>query len=341
MFDIYRDISTLLDMGESFCLATIIEKAGSGPREKGTKMIIKKDCSIIGTIGGGIVEALSIKLSKEMFEKKCSVVKSFSLSNNKAASFGMVCGGNMDILIENIDANNKNMAHIYSKACELKLKNENFMLISKMGKRDNECFEQEKWICTETGFFGCESEETGKVIKEARENFKDTRIRTVNVGGNSYLIEPAISRETVYIFGAGHISQKLANMTSMIDFDTVVLDDRSEFANRERFKKANDVKVVSSFANVCNYVRIDRESYVVIVTRGHAFDWEVLSQMLRTKAKYVGMIGSRSKIGLIYEKLKKEGFTQKDIDRVHAPIGLDINAQTPEEIAVSIAAQLV
>lgn len=341
MLDIFRSINELLENKEGFCLATILEKSGSAPREEGAKMIVRKDFSIIGTVGGGLLEALTIKFCKDIFENKCSIVKKFNLSNSEAMSLGMVCGGELKVLIEYIDADDLKIVDIYSKLYELKERNVRFILVSKLSEKEDEYFHCGKWICTETDFFGDENDEIQEAFKRIRENFNDPVIGNLNIAGNNYLIETIMNDETVYIFGAGHVSQKLSYITKMVDFKTVVLDDRIEFANRDRFKNADDVIVMASFNNICDYIKVNKESYLIIVTRGHAFDKDVLAQALKTDAKYIGMIGSKTKREFVYNLLIEEGFTKKDLERVHSPIGLDIYAETPEEIAVSIAAELI
>lgn len=156
-----------------------------------------------------------------------------------------------------------------------------------------------------------------------------------------FFVEPLCNKGTVFIFGAGHVSQKVAILTGMVGFQTVVLDDRHEFANRERFATADELIVPSSFERAMDDLEINEESYLVLVTRGHAHDKTLLRQALGTKAGYIGMIGSRRKRDAVYEALLKEGFSQKQFERVFSPIGLEIGAETPEEIAVSIVAELI
>jgi len=121
----------------------------------------------------------------------------------------------------------------------------------------------------------------------------------------------------------------------------VVLDDRSEFANQERFPKADELRVLDRFENAFSGLSADSNSFLVILTRGHSHDRTVLAQALRTQAGYIGMIGSHRKRDTIYQSLRDEGFTNADLDRVHCPIGLDIGGETPEEIAVSIVAEMI
>lgn len=341
MKDIYEVMYELLESKESFVLATILEKAGSAPRGQGTKMIIKKDFSIVGTIGGGIFEAMAIKLSSKVFGNGQFIVKKFELSNENASTLGMVCGGELKLLLEYIDYSDTEMFQIYKKASELKSRGVNFTLLTRVPKEEKIIRGRDKWIGTETELFGDEDNVVQCLLKEIRVNFKNINFKKITVDENDYLIEPVFNYESVYIVGAGHVSQKIATITKMLDFRTIVLDDREEFANRERFKNIDEVKVIPSFENILDYIKVDSRSYIIIVTRGHAFDKDVLAQMLKTDAKYIGMIGSKKKREFVYNCILNEGYTLKDIERVHCPIGISIFAQTPEEIAVSIAAELI
>lgn len=341
MLDILENINTLLDKRESFCLATILFKAGSSPREIGTKMIVKDDFSIIGTVGGGIIEALTIKSCKDVFENRCSIIKYFSLSNKDASLNRIVCGGEQKVLLEFINAENIRMVDIYKKSWKLKEKCINFAMITRIGEEEEICSSNDKWICTESTFYGSEDDEIQGILKEIRVNFKNLKIETLFLNNARYLVEPILSNEMVYIFGAGHVAQKLAVMAEMVNFKTIILDDRNEFANRERFKDAYNIIIIESFDNIFKQIEVNKESYIIIVTRGHAYDKDVLAQALKTDARYIGMIGSKTKVKHIFSKLVEEEFLQSDIKRVFAPIGLDIYAQTPEEISVSIIAQMI
>jgi xanthine dehydrogenase accessory factor len=154
-------------------------------------------------------------------------------------------------------------------------------------------------------------------------------------------VELLCHERVVFIFGAGHISRQLALLTRLVGFRTVVLDDRPEFANRERFASADEVVVLPSLDGAMADLPLDENSFIVLVTRGHAHDKNLLGEALATRAGYIGMIGSRRKRDAVYQDLEKEGFAPEAFQRVHSPIGLSIAAETPEEIAVSIAAELI
>ncbi len=153
-------------------------------------------------------------------------------------------------------------------------------------------------------------------------------------------IEPIKPLPMLLIFGGGHISFSLARIGKMVDFRVVVIDDRPEFANAERFPEADET-IAEDMTSVMQRLDINSSSYIVIVTRGHQNDTQVLEWAVATPAAYVGMIGSKRKIQTIFSYLKTKGITQEQLDRVHSPIGLPIGAETPEEIAVSIMAEII
>jgi len=159
-------------------------------------------------------------------------------------------------------------------------------------------------------------------------------------GDTEVLIEPITVAPRLFIFGAGHIGVPLAKMAALTDFKVVVIDDRPEFATPERFPEASEL-IVSDFSSVFEKITIAQGSFIVIITHGHKGDAVVLEGALKTPAKYIGMIGSKSKNEAVFGQLRAKGFTQDDIDRVCAPIGLKIRAQTPEEIAVSILGEMI
>ena len=159
-------------------------------------------------------------------------------------------------------------------------------------------------------------------------------------GDLEVFIEPILSSPTLYVFGGGHVSLPLAKIGKLLGFKIAVIDDRAEFANPERFPEA-ELTLAEDFKNAFPKLKINKSSYIAIVTRGHQYDELVLEWALGTRAKYIGMIGSKTKNKTILSHLLAKGFSQELLDKVHAPIGLEIYAQTPEEIALSIMAEIV
>ncbi len=157
--------------------------------------------------------------------------------------------------------------------------------------------------------------------------------------GNT-IIEPLQTSPVLYIFGAGHVSQYVSRVAAMVDFNVTVIDDREEFANRERFPEAERV-IVDDFTRVFEQLSFHGNEYVVILTRGHKHDALVLEQVMKRPSRYVGMIGSKRKTRMVMDYMRQQGFDDKTLESVYAPIGIAINSETPQEIAVSIAAELI
>lgn len=337
MKNTYLKFVELVKKEESFVVVTILSKSGSAPRSEGTKMIVRKDGAIIGTIGGGKLEALCIDYSKGMFEKMGFEIKKFSLTNRDASLEGMVCGGDLEVLIEFINSSNERVINFSTKIEEIINEKKSFIIVSEIMDGAKEL---KKWIVTGNNIIGEESEEIKELVAKGILD-KINSIELIENESKKLLIEKFQNKEKVFIFGGGHVSEKLSYLTTFTDFYTVVLDDREEFANKSRFGHVDEVILVESFNKPLEKIEIDDSSYVVIVTRGHSFDKEVLAEVLKTNAYYIGMIGSKKKRETIYNQLLSTGYTEEDLKKVYSPIGLSINAETPAEIAVSIVGEMI
>ncbi|AGB41018.1 hypothetical protein Halha_1058 [Halobacteroides halobius DSM 5150] len=152
--------------------------------------------------------------------------------------------------------------------------------------------------------------------------------------------EPIIEEPRLLVFGAGHVAQPLAQISKMADFKVTVIDDRADMVNKQRYPQA-DKLVCAEFDNYLQDLKIRENDYLVIITRGHQHDYKVLREVVTSKAKYIGMIGSSRKVKILFDQLREEGISQELIDKVYAPIGVDIASETPAEIAVSITAEMI
>ncbi len=331
-----------LEDGEALVQATIIRHAGSTPRSVGSKMFVRRDGSVIGSIGGGLVEFTMQKYAAQVFETGKARIESFDLTGKDAATTDkMICGGRLEVLLEYLPGEPEH-GKAFRKLVTALQEGKKGYLIKALDTKGDSVPEMERCLVRRDfvvlgSFPGPDSWIpilTGESIRK-----KSPVIAEVE--GKRFFVEPTFLPGTVYLFGAGHVSRPVAELANMVDFRTVVLDDREEFANKDRFPKADQVIVIPSYGDLFANLDIDRDSYLVIVTRGHLHDKTVLEQCLRTAAGYIGMIGSKRKQHLVYEELMGKGFTEDDLKRVHNPIGLDISAETPEEIAVSIVAELI
>ncbi|WP_242824998.1 MULTISPECIES: XdhC family aldehyde oxidoreductase maturation factor [unclassified Dehalobacter] len=337
-----REAVELLQKGQSFVMATIFDKTGSVPRTAGAKMIVRADGSIVGTIGGGRMEADAIHLALETLPSKQTVMHSFDLSSKDVASTDMICGGKGELLLDFIDADDKNNLMIYQSAAQIMERREKAWLITVLGSSIPGVSGISRQQClvkpdkTLIGRVDCDPYILEKLIAGPAK----ISIHTEAIDNQRFLAEPLRPAGTVYIFGAGHVSQRIASLTETVGFKTVVLDDRADYANRERFSRPVEIMVIDSFRKFPS-LEINGDSYLVIVTRGHLYDRIVLEQVLRSGARYIGMIGSRSKTGQIFKEMMNQGYKKEELDSVYAPIGTNINAETPEELAVSIVGELI
>jgi xanthine dehydrogenase accessory factor len=251
LMDLYEEIVRLRKDGRRGAVATIVNVRGSIPSFKTAKMLVRDDGSIVGTIGGGCVEAEVWQAAREVMESEKPRTLTFNLNQDPKYDTGLVCGGTLEIFVE-----------------------------------------------------------------------------------------PILPPADLYIFGAGHVAASLYKVARIAGFDITVIDDRETYASRERFPEAQQV-IAEDFDKAAAQIAPSESSYIVIVTRGHRDDMRMLRWAVQTPARYIGMIGSKRKTIGIFKELQQEGLSAKLFDRVHAPIGLDIGAITPEEIAVSITAELI
>lgn len=342
MSKLEQSLCQLLEKGEDVVLATILSHAGSTPRTAGTKMLIRSDGNIIGTVGGGEMEAEVIKTGLEIFRTTDDAqIRSFDLTNAAMAdSIDAICGGRLNVLTERIRATPETLL-IFRNLLNALQKGEKCLLIADLEEAGKPLKQIRRCLMMNDGSVHGDLA-LPPALSENLKRFHRERSPALLIFENRrYLTEPAFIPGTVYLFGAGHVSQKVALLTRMTDFRTVVLDDREAFANRNRFREADEISVLDDFDHAFSDLEMDHDSYVVILTRGHSHDKTVLEQALRTQAGYIGMIGSKRKRDAIYSALLDQGFTSEDLARVHSPIGLSIRAETPEEIAVSIIAELI
>jgi len=248
--DIFEEIVRMRRAGQRGALATIVHTNGSIPSFESSRMLVREDGGIGGTIGGGCVEADGWAAAREVMEREAPRKMIFNLNNEASFDNGLICGGTLEVFVE-----------------------------------------------------------------------------------------PILPQPVAYLFGGCHVSMAVAKAASAAGFGIVVIDDREQFANRDRFPMAE--QIFTNFEGAFAQLRPNASSYLIIVTRGHKEDMRVLSWAVRTDARYIGMIGSKRKVLSTYKALEADGYRPEEFDRVFAPMGLELGALSPEEIAVSITAELV
>jgi xanthine dehydrogenase accessory factor len=322
--------------GESLVHAAILTHEGSTPRSAGSRMLLSQGENpgqvriIAGTVGGGLVEAQVMRSGAEVLANGQRRVENFDLTKELAAGADMICGGRLSILLERLEP------------AQLPL----WRRLATALAHGHRCLRLVPLLPGDAALLLPGDEVFGsltgsELAQAARQAGADIAApMPFSHTGRSFALEPWTAASPLLIFGAGHVSRPTAQVAALCGFAVTVLDDRLDFANAARFPQA-ETRVLQSFTGCFHGLPCGPEAFVVIVTRGHAFDAEVLAQALGTRAGYIGMIGSRRKRDAVYQRLRGQGFTDADLARVHCPIGLDIGAETPEEIAVSIVAELI
>lgn len=348
MEDIYSEIVRLLGSGTPASLATIIQVSGSSPRGLGSKYLVPKVGASVGSVGGGCLEARVWDGAMESLKEMKTALMKFTLDDKDMEDSGLICGGAVTILIEPLHNEQGDHLYIYQRLKEMREKGEEGLLASVVSRAGAPVSVQGSKL-----LYGMRGEKWGFLLEG--KTFEDgiwrwfeenpinaLGVQSFEINGQSVqiLLEPIQAEPTLYIFGAGHLAQALSPLGKMADFRVVVIDDRPMFASVERFPDADQV-LVEPFEMIFEKLQINPRSYVVIVTRGHLHDGEVLEQAVKTEAGYVGMIGSKRKIAVLYKDLMKKGIKKEVLDKVHAPIGLHIHSETPAEIAISIIAELI
>jgi len=325
--NMYEIIENYLKNGKIGAIATVISRDGSAPRDVGAKMFVGEDGKIHGTIGGGNLEHGVYKQAMSTMGTRKPEMIPIRMDSEEVASDGMICGGNVDVFLEPVLGKN---LELYSRLGELKRMGLNGVLVTQ--------FNGEKYLKTAI-------EENAKISGDAiAEDDKKTFLKHIRNTDlhfeDGIIIESLHISPQLYVFGAGHVSQFISKIAKMVGFYVVIIDDRKEFANKERFPDADEI-LVESFYDVFNHLKFTGTEYIVIVTRGHQYDRDMLVESLKNDTKYIGMIGSRRKVKMVLEHMKEMGLDPESIDNVYSPIGLSINAETPQEIAVSIVGELI
>lgn len=328
MRNMFKQIAERLNAGEDLVLVTVVASSGATPRGAGARMLIGKEGRITGTIGGGTVEFRSEKIATEILKSKRSGEHSFTLTKNDVENLGMICGGAVNVFFRYIPSEDSETLSLAKEAENRFVSGCDLWLISDIANGGKLAL----WSKA-GGSFGFE-------VPNAILKTLSRQPRRIKEGKIDMYAEQIASSGRVYIFGCGHVGQALVPVLAGVGFRCVAADDRPEFADRRLFPEAEEVKLVD-LNNIAESIQIGPEDYVCVMTRGHSYDTAVQAQAMRTPACYIGVIGSKNKIAGVQAELRKQGFGDEDFARITTPIGLSIKAETPAEIAISIAAQMI
>jgi xanthine dehydrogenase accessory factor len=342
MLELYKELLRTLNAGRKSALVRIIRKHGSAPRAAGSSLLLKMDGSFVGSVGGGLLEHHVLQKAREVLENGRSALLHMRLSGQEVAASEMLCGGDVDVLLEPVFPGDRGAEAVFQELVAMQEQGRRGALVTRVaGGREG----GSRAIITAAGdVIGDASGLEGVSAADLKRwgALRGVRLETLGQQADpvTVFVEALEPEALLLLFGAGHISTYVAPMARMVGFRVWVIDDRAEFANPERFPTA-DRLIVCPVAEAFKRVAITPATFIAIVTRGHIHDRDALRAALAGRPAYLGMIGSRRKRDLIYESLLAEGIAAEDLRWVHCPIGIAIGAETPEEIAVSILAELI
>ncbi len=341
--NLYLGLLKLLQDNVPCLLATVARTSGSTPQVPGSSAIIGRKGLIAGTIGGGIVEQQVIQSALSRIDNKTPGYFHFNLHHDISHQEEAICGGEMSVLL---DAFPEKHCSVFEQIHEAFGERRHGVLLTLIEEGPDHSAQIERHWYTGENINGLPFE----VIQIAFQMFNKPRpgdFREIPISipstenNRTCFLETVVPPPQLIIAGAGHIGKALSHLGSLLDFEVTVWDDRPEFANKELLPDADHV-LACDFMEASEKIRIASDTYLVIVTRGHRDDALVLKKYIGSDAAYIGMIGSRSKIGQVREKfLENNWATTAQWERVHTPIGLPIGSKTVQEIAVSIAAELI
>lgn len=322
MEKIFKALKKQMEMGQNSVLVTIIEQAGSTPRGLGTQMLVGPNGILAGTVGGGAIEQRAINYGMDLIAAKKSEVCSYDLGGTNRSDLGMVCGGGVTLLFSYISAQDTNWQAVIETMLQCFAKNVNGFFVQNLN----------------TGAATLVNETGAVLVGSATLDFQ-----VVDYGGNKvkdHFVLPLDIKQRIIVCGGGHVAQCLVPVLAAVDFRVTVLESRPEFARKELFPAASDVRLVD-YTDLASYIDLQSSDFFAIMTHGHVHDYTLEEQLLRKEYAYIGVMGSKRKIASVNARLAEAGISKEKMDSVHTPIGVKINAVTPAEIAISIAAECI
>ena len=345
MQEVFHEAVNRLEKGESVVVATVIRTKGSTPQKPGAKLLVRQDGTGAGTLGGGCVEGDIWFAAKQLMQQGGEAeYREYELNEELAAEDGLVCGGTMYFLIDPVYTPGDYLP--YAREIDFAYKGEGAVALATVIKSGNDGKSRigDKLFIRENGktegTLGNLETDKGAIEKAKILMIHGRNEYVMTASGAEYFIEAYTTPPQLVICGGGHVSRALASLAKPLEFRLFITDDREEFANEDRFPEA-DIIVSEKPEDALPNLPINPNTFIVVATRGHRYDNSALLAAAKTPARYVGLMGSKRKTILIYEDLMRSDLSLDRIREIRSPIGLDIKARTPEEIAISIMSEML
>ena len=334
---LYEKLYRTLESGKDAVLIRIVKREGSAPRGVGSICMVDSDGILSGTIGGGLLEYEAVKKAGILLEKRITSRETVNMTETEIAQAGMICGGMVELFFEPVFAGDAIAVACFKAIFQFIQEGGSGTLVTLVEEKTDALAPGRRMLVKKDGDMVCTipfADFPGHLLNPCLLESKRA--------GEDLFVEPVGERPELLLFGGGHISTFVAPLAVMIGFRLTVFDDLADFANKTRFPQADEIYAMP-YLEAFGEFSITTSSYIVIVTRGHMGDKDVLELALKSAVSpaYIGMIGSLRKRDTIYKALMEDGISRQSLARVYSPIGLDIGSRTPEEIAVSIIAEII
>jgi xanthine dehydrogenase accessory factor len=347
MNNIYLQLLDNLQKNSSLVIATVTKSIGSTPQKPGSSALFNLKGLVYGTVGGGVLEGEVQKIAQKAIVSKESGYYNFKLNNEIGSGAGAICGGQASILVDAAPSDHR----IVFEQIRQSLKNRiPGILVTMVSGFDHNKIKIQRFWSTENEKNTIPHDHNRKISIEVQRllsggthsEYEEMNIPLPEEDHNAlFLLEPIFPPPHLVIAGAGHIGKALTHIGKLLDFEVTVIDDRVEYANNTNLPDADHI-IVNDIGEAVGALKIAHDTYIVIVTRGHNDDTKALRECIGSGAAYVGMIGSKNKVALMRKEFIQHGWAEpNEWKDIHAPIGLDIEAKSVQEIAISIAAQLI
>jgi xanthine dehydrogenase accessory factor len=344
MYEVIEKSLIELEQGKKIVLATVVNTKGSTPQKIGSKLLIREDGSTVGTLGGGCVEGDLWFESKTMLEENTpeeSRYREYTLNQELAEEEGLVCGGTMFFLLDKLEPNKSNIEYLRTLQNSLNGKEGGKSLITLVDSTNNKIMTGTKKIFDFDQTSNIKNDEIFADPNQIEDVINNRQNKCVKLeDGNEWYVEMYTTPSTLLICGGGHIANSLAPLAHKLNFNVWITDDRKEFANSNRFPNAE--RIVNDLPeNALKSLPVTENTYIIIATRGHRYDLVATQAAVSTNAKYIGLLGSVRKAILVSEDLLKNGIPEDKVKAIRSPVGLDLRGRSPDEIAVSIIAEML
>lgn len=337
MKELFSEIENWANINKDFALATVVKTWGSSPRPVGSTMIISEEMEIAGSVSGGCVEGAVLKAAKEILETGGGKRLAYGVTDEEAWQVGLSCGGSIQVYLEKFYSNHHSEAKqsIWKHLSHCLSSNEACILITQLANGEH----NNALVLPNGEIYG--DDQRALIREHALRAFRERKSQVFEIEDQQYFAQVFPRKSQMLIIGVAHITVDLIHLAKLYDFETIVIDPRGAFTNKTQFISAPDQIFEAYPEEVLDRFDLDAYSFAVILSHDPKIDDNALHILLKSDIAYIGALGSRKTHAKRTQRLKNAGFTDEEISKIHAPIGMDINAKKPREIALSIMGEVI